>query len=184
MLWWPWVKPRRLRHHATLAPAGRFAELVSVSVGPRGEAVAVWTDEQTVRLFDRQVTFAEQDVPAPMAGAATITNYGQTRVIEFSGFAGEQPDAQPLPGGRVLLVEPWAMWRPEGPDHNASICGADGELELTACVGDGIEQVRTTRSGAVWVGYSDQGIYGNNNWGNLVRLDLWALPDSSGFHLT
>lgn len=35
----------------------------------------------------------------------------------------------------------------------------------SACVGDGIEHVRTTPSGAVWLAYFDEGVYGNLGWG-------------------
>jgi len=58
-------------------------------------------------------------------------------------------------------------------------------------VGDGVEHVRTTPNGSIWIGYFDEGVYGTYGWGRpgpepigssgLVRLDhefeiAWTFP--------
>lgn len=73
---------------------------------------------------------------------------------------------QPLPNGQALVAGARAAWLPDRPEHNATIYGTDGSPLLTACVGDGIEQVRATPTGAVWLGYFDEGVYGNLGWGD------------------
>lgn len=159
----------RLRHAATLEPPGELRRLASVSVGPAGQAVAVWTDSAGLTSLGF-VDDGAYDETGPMDGPAaavaiTVHTPASTQTIEISQVRGTQPAAQPLPGGRVLLVSSGARWRPEGPDQNATIYAAGGRAELTACVGDGIAHVRTTLDGSVWVGYDDTGIYGNNDWG-------------------
>lgn len=90
---------------------------------------------------------------------------GLSEEITIAELATTFPMVQPLPNGQVLVVGARAEWRPEGPERNATIYGPDGSLLLSACVGDGIEQVRTTPDGAVWLGYFDEGVYGNLGWG-------------------
>lgn len=75
------------------------------------------------------------------------------------------PFVQPMPGGRVLVVGARSAWTVDGGEQNATIHGPDGEVEARACLGDGIKHVLSTDSGSVWVGYSDEGIYGNLGWG-------------------
>jgi hypothetical protein len=71
---------------------------------------------------------------------------------------------QPLPQGRILVVGSRATWRPEGPDRNAIVYDADGAVVAEETLGDGIAHVFTTGSGQVWVGYFDEGVYGNLGW--------------------
>ena len=160
----------RLDHVATLEPPGELDRLGSVSLGPAGQAVAVWTDAAGLK----SLAFVDDDDPydetGPMEGPAadvaiTVHTPATTQTIEVDGVRGVQPIAQPLPNRRVLLVGMGARWRPDGPDQNATIHRPDGRAELAACVGDGVAHVRTTTDGSVWVGYDDTGIYGNNDWG-------------------
>ncbi|MFL6135539.1 MAG: hypothetical protein ACJ72A_22235 [Nocardioidaceae bacterium] len=130
----------------------------------------MWTDSAGLTSLGFVDNDGAYDETGPMDGppaAVTITVHtpATTQTIEVPEVRGAQPAAQPLPDGRVLLVGSSALWRPDGPDENATIYGPDGRAELTACVGDGVAQVRTTVEGSVWVGYDDTGIYGNNDWG-------------------
>jgi hypothetical protein len=56
------------------------------------------------------------------------------------------------------------------------IYGSDGDAELAACVGDGVEKVLATKAGAVWVGYHDMGIFGGNGWGEGGGPEPIAAP--------
>ncbi|MDX6212176.1 MAG: hypothetical protein QOF82_1263, partial [Frankiales bacterium] len=71
----------------------------------------------------------------------------------------------PLPDGAVLVVGTRCAWTPDGVVPNAALYGADGSLRRTAVVGDGVQHLRSTPTGEVWIGYSDQGIYGSLGWG-------------------
>jgi hypothetical protein len=158
-----------LRHVATLEPPAELNCLGSVSIGPAGQAVAVWTDPAGLKALSFVET-DDDDRAGPMAGPAAATAItvhcpAKVQTVEIPGVRGVRPIAQPLPDERVLLVGWGAEWRPSGPDENATIYGPDGRTELSACVGDAASQVRATRGGSVWVGYDDMGIFGNNGWG-------------------
>lgn len=75
------------------------------------------------------------------------------------------PFVQPLPGDKVLVVGARSGWRPEGADRNAVIYDAEGRTVAEDVLGDGIEHVLTTTAGDIWVGYFDEGIFGNYGWG-------------------
>ena len=161
-----------MRHHAALAPITGSDRLVSVSVGPAGEAVALWTDAPGVTALASTDESGEGFDVGPMEGPAAsvvVTVQQTTRrtyAVQVPDFRGTSPVAQPLPNGRVLIAGAWAEWRPERPDLNATIYASDGTAEVTACIGDGIQNVVATADGAVWVAYCDMGIFGNNGWGD------------------
>lgn len=142
-----------------------MGKLLSVSVGPVGEAVALWTGAE-VKAFD--VIEDEDFEPAYESGAAlavTVHNPRPGPAFHVPRFVGSELVAQVLPHGRVLITGKWSAWRPEGPEANATIFTSDGTVELKACIGDGIQTVLATPEGAVWVSYHDMGIFGNNGWG-------------------
>lgn len=95
---------------------------------------------------------------------------------------------QPLSEG-VLLVGPRCAWRSDGPETNAAVFDAAGSLIRRLTLGDGIEDVRTTPAGAIWVSYFDEGVFGNLGWGRpgpaplgqsgLVRFDGLGQPRES-----
>jgi len=70
---------------------------------------------------------------------------------------------QPCTEG-VLLVDPRCQWRRRGPEQNAVIVDARGNVVRTFTLGDGIQDVRVTANGLVWVSYSDEGIAGSRGW--------------------
>jgi hypothetical protein len=102
---------------------------------------------------------------APVSATVTIQTPGRHEEIKIAELTTTFPMVQPLPDSQVLVVGARAAWLPDGPERNATIYGPDGSPLLNACVGDGIEQVRTTPTGAVWLGYFDEGVYGNLGWG-------------------
>jgi hypothetical protein len=85
---------------------------------------------------------------------------------------------QPLPAGRILIVRA----RTSVGQANAEIWAGDGVLERSGLIGDAIEHVLTTGSGAIWAGYFDEAIGGSGPEGHgLARFtpDLepeWLYP--------
>jgi hypothetical protein len=139
-----------------------------VSVGPLGEATALWTDRAGVTAVGAGDQVVEPQRPgeswSPVSSTVTVQAPERYDAIEIE-LEVAYPMVQPLPDGQILVVGARARWRAEGPDQNAKIYGPDGSSLLTACVGDGIEHVRATQSGSVWLAYSDEGVYGNLGWG-------------------
>ena len=62
---------------------------------------------------------------------------------------------QPLPDGKILI----ACARTRGTD-SAEVWDGNGRLERAGLIGDAIEHLLTTPSGAIWAGYFDEGIFG------------------------
>jgi hypothetical protein len=71
---------------------------------------------------------------------------------------------QPHPDG-ILLANSRCHWRPEGPEKNALVVNWDGEVVDRFTLGDGISNLQVSPNGTIWVGYFDEGIYGNYGWG-------------------
>ena len=191
----------KLRHHAVVT--GRSGEeRVTASVGPDGQVIALWVKpSDRLALSARTTLRGGATSPDPRTArpvAARISTHAPDPAasVELPGLEVAHVTVQPLPEGRILVVGARARWRPEGPDRNAIIYDTEGSVVAEATLGDGIEHVFTTHAGHVWVGYFDEGVYGNNGWGGpggpapmgkhgLVRYspDLqaeWAFPGAIG----
>ena len=84
---------------------------------------------------------------------------------------------QPLLDG-FLLACVRSHWRSEVDiEHNGRLYNRSGQLEKELILGDGIEDLQVTSSGRIWVGYFDEGVFGNFGWkhprgaSGLVSLD-------------
>lgn len=100
-----------------------------------------------------------------MTVRVTVHSPTLTSVTTIRDFPLAHPTVQPLPDGRILAVGARARWRQDGPDRNAIIYSAAGTALAAATLGDGIAHVFTTGTGHVWVGYFDEGVFGNYGWG-------------------
>ena len=145
--------------------------LVCASVGPAGEVVAVWTtpeDREAVTsatVSAAGASFPDPGAARPVAARITVHTPDLAAVTQIQDLALAHITVQPMPGDRFLLVGARCRWRPEGPDRNAMLYGADGQVVSEHVLGDGIGHVLATSAGQVWVGYFDEGIYGNYGWG-------------------
>ncbi|WP_329432032.1 MULTISPECIES: hypothetical protein [unclassified Streptomyces] len=160
-----------LRHHAVIAGAPGEKQ-IAASVGPDGQVIALWSKPRDLPGLSATTTNAGgATFPEPRATKAVDTHVSihaphRTASVELSGLKLAHVTVQPLPGDRVLVVGARARWRPEGADRNAIVYDADGHLVAEATLGDGISHVFATHTGDIWVGYFDEGVYGNLGWGN------------------
>lgn len=65
-----------------------------------------------------------------------------------------------LPDGRLL----WMHSRASRLHPNGYIMRPSGEIERRILLGDGISSLQVAPSGAIWVGYFDEGLFGNRGW--------------------
>jgi hypothetical protein len=181
-------------HHASV-PAAGSDRLESVSVGPGGEAVALWSSRQdapalrSTTVQPDWATFPDPRTSRPVAVRVTMYQPEPVATVAVEDLTLAYPRVQPLPGGRVLVVGVRCRWRPDGPERNAVVYDADGQVVVERTLGDGIEHVMATADGHVWVGYFDEGVYGNFGWGGpgptplgaagLVRFSPELEPDWS-----
>ncbi|MEO6088149.1 MAG: hypothetical protein ABIQ18_34055 [Umezawaea sp.] len=161
----------RARHHAQLVPPQQGDVRVSASVGPAGEVVALWSAAADLAALTSSTTqpggasFPDSRSSRPAAARVTVHVPGSVIATHIAGLPLAHPSVQPLPDGQVLVVGARCRLRPDGPDRNAIVYDHTGAVLTEQTLGDGIEHVQTTRRGEVWVGYFDEGVYGNYGWG-------------------
>jgi hypothetical protein len=162
----------RVRHHQALSSTGADDVLVSVSVGAAGQAVALWSTAEDRALLASTTTrpggarFPDPRTPRPVGARVTTHTPGRGLVVRIPDLPLAHPTVQLLPGDRILVVAARCRWRPSGPDRNAIVYDGHGQVVAAQTLGDGIARVLTTASGQVWVGYFDEGVYGNYGWGD------------------
>ena len=101
----------------------------------------------------------------PVAARITVHTPELAAVTRIADLALAHITVQPMPGGRFLVAGARCRWRSDGPDRNAVTYDSDGQVVSEHVLGDGIAHVLATSTGQVWVGYFDEGIYGNYGWG-------------------
>ncbi|OXM49493.1 hypothetical protein [Amycolatopsis alba] len=110
-------------------------------------------------------TFPGTRTSRPVAARVTVHAPDIAVTARIPALSATYASVQPLPDGQVLVVSPRCRWRPEGPERNATVYDFTGAVLLEGTLGDGIGHVRTTGRGEIWVGYFDEGVYGNFGWG-------------------
>jgi hypothetical protein len=154
----------QLRPHGRLTSGQAGAELVTVSIGPGGRAIALWASRLGAEaLTGREVNDTGASFPNSSTTSPTqahITVHSPSDAVHHTLIADLRlayPTIQPLPNGEVLVVGARCAWTPSGVEPNAAIYGSDGTLRSARVVGDGVNQSRTTASGAIWIGSSMKG---------------------------
>jgi hypothetical protein len=90
---------------------------------------------------------------------------------------------QPLPGDRLL-----AVGSRRGSSPNGAIFDGNGDRTAAVDFADGIQHLLTTPSGLVWVGYFDEGVYGDSAVGHhgivcytTDGTPIWKYPFDTAF---
>jgi len=161
-----------LRQHGQLVPPEPDDQLVAACIGPDGIAAALWASPAAARALNglqtnsAGVASAHTMLAQPVTARVTLQrSSGHPDTIVITDLRLAHPDIALLPGGDLLIVGARCAWTPDHVEPNAAIYSGDGTLTRRGIVGDGIAHVRTTPSGAIWIGYSDEGIFGNFGWG-------------------
>ncbi len=159
-----------LHHHATLEPVLPGDELIDASVGPTGELMTIWAAAADVPALEGRRTsaggasFPEDLLDEPVELRIVRYAPGPTLLAAIPDYQRSWPTAQPMPGGNVLVVGTRVEWKEAGVLPNATVYDTTGQVVAEKLFGDGIAHVRTTHSGQIWVGYFDEGIFGNLGW--------------------
>jgi hypothetical protein len=169
-----------LRRHGQVTPAVPGDTLVTVSVGPSGAAVALWASPQARQALHTPAAAGGQDARRPVAARVVAAGSGTSTVVHLAALDLPFCRVQPLPDGHVLVVA--------SRGGRAVEFDADGVPVRAGSVGDGIEHMLTTPTGRVWIGYFDEGVYGDDPVAQhgIARFnrDLtaeWVYPDGTGF---
>ena len=133
------------------------------------------------------------EVFPPLDVHARITTAAGEAVTKAFAPVSPIPCFARLADGRWILADR----RCEIGSDNAQLLSPDGASIRNICLGDGIEHLQCDESGGIWVGYFDEGVFGNFGWGDqggepplgasgLVRFNdrgeiSWRFPASSSF---
>jgi hypothetical protein len=160
---------------------------VDLSPGWADEIVSLWVPEAVEANVHDELPNGVR-VPRtklPEAAPATVCVHSRdgVRTVDLDRLELDHCFVQPMPDGQILVVGARCGYsRETGAERNAALYDATGALIRTGTLGDGIKAVRCTENGDIWVGYFDEGVFGNNGWGfgdgpepigssGLVRFD-------------
>lgn len=170
----------RMTQRPLPAPEG-FGTLVTAGVSPRGP-VAVWSSAAGKAELSGVTTQPDgpvfpKSVPdrAPRVALTAYSGDGElTATVEIPALPVAHPLVDRFPDGSFLVAGARSRWRAGGPELNAVVYGEHGEVLRRGCLGDGIEHVQVGEDGTVWVGYFDEGVFGNYGWGDPGPAPLGA----------
>ena len=104
-------------------------------------------------------TAAPERVPALPADYVVVRAHGRDlRVVEVPGVPVLVSFVQPF-GEGCLLAGAWCRRGADGPEANAVVVDGKGRVERAFTIGDGVQDVRVTARGDVWVSYFDEGVF-------------------------
>lgn len=146
--------------------------VVSYSVGFEGSALRLLVRSDVTRhVFGRQENPGSASFPLTRAkeeydATLEVTGSHSSYEIELKGLSDTFPLVQLLPDGNALLVSTRCKRFGDGThEFNARIYDTHGVLQTEFLLGDGIQHLQTDKRGNIWVGYFDEGVYGNFGWG-------------------
>ena len=144
---------------------------VSVSVGFDGCAIRLLTSERQADALIARVeqpgwaSFPKTHTDSEYSSIISVSGHSGSRETRLFGLTATFPKIEMLPDGEILVVASRCFRNPDGShEMNAKIYGTDGKQNREFLLGDGVKHIQTDAEGRIWVGYSDEGIFGNFGW--------------------
>jgi len=149
-------------HLSALVPDG--AEILATGVGTDGSVLCVARkSSEPLARSKRGAVFPKSRHAAPTDLYVGQWAQGTVRHTVVAGLSTIPHFVQPLDDG-FLLAGARCYWRGAGPETNGSLCSWEGDVRASITLGDGIQDLRTTSGGQIWVSYFDEGVFGNYGW--------------------
>jgi hypothetical protein len=143
----------------------------SISIGIGGEAIRLLTpDGQAGALVATEeqpgwASFPKTHTDNEYFSILSVSGPSGSREIRLVGLTATFPQVEVLPGDEILVVAPRCYRNPDGShEMNGKVYNLDGRQSREFLLGDGINHVQTDAEGRIWVGYFDEGIFGNFGW--------------------
>lgn len=162
-----------------LRPAGEVRRLdrpdgftvASVAVGVHGNAIRLLVPEKHAQSLVARTeqpgwaSFPKTHTDTEYSSIVSVSDASGSRVVRLTGLTATFPKMDVFPDGEVLLVASRCYRGPDGNcELNAKVFGLDGQQKNAFVLGDGISHVQSDTKGNIWVGYFDEGVYGNFGW--------------------
>lgn len=146
-------------------------EFVTFNVSAGGEGLFLYVgDDGGSEVHARRdapgfASFPKPSMPSAKPFKLAIFSEGALRWIDLPPCDVAFPQVEIFPDGRILLAAARCAWRgPEDFDRNGVIINpASGGVERIL-LGDGIADLAIDALGRIWVGYIDEGVFGNFGW--------------------
>jgi hypothetical protein len=144
--------------------------VLDFSVSGEGSAIVLSLSRETADHFGvtrdprGERWYFEQGPKEPYDAVALLPGDRTYQRLRLRGLTAWFPHIQALPNGEILIVNARCDHRNE--KDNGFVYGPDGLLRRSFPLGDGIEHVQTLTDGRIWIGYFDEGIFGNEGWQN------------------
>jgi hypothetical protein len=150
--------------------------LIDVAVGPSFDPILLsLVGEPDYRRVKYGASSPKQRAERPNAYRVHYRIRTRWASLDLPATDENYHSVQPLPKGHWLLVRGRAN---DEKDSNGHVYDADGKLLRSFHAGDGIAAVQTSHNGHVWIGYFDEGVFGNTPLGTsgLACLDPHGRP--------
>jgi len=140
-------------------------------VGANGDALRLFVTEDAVtRVFGRQenvggASFPQTRTAATYDAILAIDGNNAAREVPLPALTATFPMVEMFSDGSILVVAPRCEFRAGQGELNAGVYNAGGAKTEEFLRGDGIQHVQVDRQDRIWVGYFDEGVYGNFGWG-------------------
>jgi len=179
------TKPHPLPCVADFAVLLEGAQLIDVEVGPRQELYALaLSGVPDYREVRSGAAFAKLTTETPHDFAVVRVDGSEVERVEIRGELWNLHSVQPLPEGELLLFCGRCRRHSDGThDRNARVYDRTGRFRRDFLLGDGINRVQTTADGRIWVGYFDEGVFGNFGWTEPVGSTGLLCWDAMGGRL-
>jgi hypothetical protein len=160
-----------LFHRPVAAPSG-FPELLSFDLDAAGQALTTWTTAEGKKALTHHFTSGTR---APPFRSSTSLFPTDIAVVEHQALEDQVTILPQITTAFIktqclldgfLVVGARCRWTSKHIDKNALRFDRSGQLVQEATLGDGIEHIATTPKGLTWVGYFDEGVFGNYGWDN------------------
>jgi hypothetical protein len=167
------MTPARIDPMQRIALTARPGYVVAArAVNLAGDALRLWVSEAT---YDMVMGCGADGARLPRLPSHTDAPYDA--IVEWSGAGGRSevslrglqtvfPLLTQISRGGVLVASSRCRFAGERTLANAQAFDADGRAMAALVLGDGIAHVQADEQGLVWVGYFDEGVYGNLGWGD------------------
>jgi hypothetical protein len=146
-------------------------ETAAVSVGLNGEAkhllVARNSADELVARTEQPgwASFPKSHTETEYSAILAVSGTSGSREIYLSDMTATFPKIEVPPDNKIIIVASRCRRHRDGSNElNAKIYNSDGKQEQEFLLGDGISHVQADNKGNIWVGYFDEGVYGNFGW--------------------
>jgi hypothetical protein len=163
----------RSGHVAELPPLDPSEEIVAATATVVGEMAVVATPR------------AGWPQPPDCRPRVYVHDGDQTwRAVALTGPRATYPLLDLLPDGDILVVNARChRWGDGSVEDNAHVFDPAGAHLRSFCLGDGIEHLGVDAAGTIWVGYFDEGVFGNLGWNDPIGAAGVVRFDSHGHRL-